>query len=133
MKKITFSFSKVNFSLLEKNPSKKSRFFLYFRSYERSELLVHYIFGNHWDSYRPPYLILTETLTILLLRIYRFVVFKYPFERYSYILPYFWYTWHLVIKGFWRCWLRIWIKFFVNGGSNIANQNLNRNYKFVWN
>ena len=50
-----------------------------------------YIFGNHWDSNRSIYLILTETLTIItLLSIYRFVVFQYPFETYSYILPYFW-------------------------------------------
>ena len=39
--KITFSFSKVHFALLEKNLSKKSRFFFYFRSHERSELLAH--------------------------------------------------------------------------------------------
>ena len=41
-KKITFSFSKVNFSLWKKNLSKKSSFFFYFRSHERSELPAHY-------------------------------------------------------------------------------------------
>ena len=34
-----------------------------------------YIFGNHWDSNRPAYLILTETLTITLLSTYRFMMF----------------------------------------------------------
>ena len=34
-----------------------------------------YIFGNHWDSNRPTYLILAETLTITLLSTYTFVVF----------------------------------------------------------
>ena len=42
-KKITFSFSKVNFSLPgKKNPSKKIRYFNYFRSHERSELPKHW-------------------------------------------------------------------------------------------
>ena len=44
-----------------------------------------YIFGNHWVSNRPTYLILAETLTIK------------------------------------------------KRGSNIADQNINCNYKFVWN
>ena len=35
----------------------------------------HYIFGNHRDSKRPTYLILTETLTNTLLSTYRFVMF----------------------------------------------------------
>ena len=40
--KITFSFPKVNFSLLGKNIFlKKVDFFFYFRSHERSELLAH--------------------------------------------------------------------------------------------
>ena len=68
----------------------------------------------------------------LLSTLWGFVVFWYSFETSSYILPYFWYTWHFVIKGFRRCWLLIWIKFFLNG-SNIADQNLNCNFKFVWN
>ena len=42
LKKITFSFSKVNFSLLgKKHPSKKIRYFNYFRSHERAELPKH--------------------------------------------------------------------------------------------
>ena len=41
MKKITFSFSKVNFSLLEKKCPKKVDFFHYFRSHERPELPEH--------------------------------------------------------------------------------------------
>ena len=39
---MTFSFSKVNCSLLKKNPSKKKEIFKnYFRSHERSELPAH--------------------------------------------------------------------------------------------
>ena len=46
VKKITFSFSKVNFSLLEKeNPSKKVDFF-YFHSHERSKLPAHEKLNN---------------------------------------------------------------------------------------
>ena len=40
-KKSHFISQKLIFHCLKKNPSKKSRFFLYFRSYEHSELLVH--------------------------------------------------------------------------------------------
>ena len=44
---MTFSFSKVNFSLLEKKILlKKIDFFFHFRSYERSELLVHRFFNS---------------------------------------------------------------------------------------
>ena len=48
-----------------KYKKKNSREISYFR----------YIFGNHWDSNRPTYLIITETLTITLLSTYRFMVF----------------------------------------------------------
>ena len=40
-KKSHFISQNLIFHCLKKNPSKKIRFFLYFRSYERSELLVH--------------------------------------------------------------------------------------------
>ena len=43
IKKITFSFSKVNFSLLEKKTLLKKVDFFYFRLHERSELPAHKI------------------------------------------------------------------------------------------
>ena len=49
MKKIKFSFSKVNFSLLEKKILLKKVDFFYFRSYERSELSVHQNFRSIHD------------------------------------------------------------------------------------
>ena len=63
LKGITFSFSKVNFSLLEKkNPSKKSRFFYYFRSHERSELPEHV--NNALSFALPIILLMSNGITI---------------------------------------------------------------------